>query len=102
MIKKMVLAAAALAAVPAFAQEPMSIAVPYGDLNLASSDGSALLKARVKAAARRICGIEQAPGLAEHLPIRTCRAEVFASAKPQMLAALNGQGSGSVVVAASR
>ena len=103
MIKTLVLAAAAFAAVPAFAQEaPITMLVPYGDLNLASADGSATLQARVKSAARKICGVAQAPGLAEIIAVQTCRASVLESARPQMTAALSRGGSGSVVVAASR
>lgn len=103
MFKTLVLAAAAFAAVPALAQEaPVSISVGYGDLNLASAQGTAMFKARVKSAARSICGVEQAPGLAESIAVKTCRADVMASAEPQMLAARGGTGSGSVVIAASR
>lgn len=103
MLKTLVLAAAAFAAVPALAQEaPVSMTVSYGDLNLSSAQGNALFKARVKAAARRICGVAQAPGLAELRAVQTCRTDVMSSAEPQMLAARNGTGSGSVVVAASR
>lgn len=103
MIKSLVIAAAALAAVPALAQEvPASVAVGYGDLNLASAEGAAMLKSRVKGAARRICGVEQAPGLAESTAVRSCRTSVLSSAQPQMNLAMSQSGSGSVVVAASR
>jgi UrcA family protein len=103
MIKTLVLAAAAFAAVPAFAQDAKtSILVPFGDLNLASAEGSAALDARVKAASRKICGVAQAPGLTEMLALQSCRASVLESARPQMTAALSRGGSGSVIVAASR
>lgn len=104
MLVQVALATAAFAAAPAIAQnaDTREESVYYGDLNLASQQGAAALEGRVKAAARRICGVEQAPGLAEHMGIRTCRAEVLAGARPQMSAALARQGSGSVVVAASR
>ena len=51
------LAALALAATaqPA-AAETVSIAVPYGDLNLSTEAGMATLAGRIAAASRRICG----------------------------------------------
>jgi UrcA family protein len=103
MIKTLVLAAAAFAAVPALAQEaPTSVSVAYGDLNLSSPHGAAVLKARVKAAARQICGVAQAPGLTEAMAVSACRTSVLSSAEPQMNLAMNRGGSGSVVIAASR
>ena len=97
-------AVAALAAMPCQAQSPAdgAVLVPYGDLNLASASGAATLERRIKAAANRICGVEQAPGLAETLSVQGCRADVFDSARPQISKALAMNGSGSVSLAASR
>ena len=45
-------------AIPA-AAETVSIEVPYGDLDLASSTGMATLESRVKVAIKRVCGTPQ-------------------------------------------
>lgn len=97
-------AAVAFSAIPCQAQSPAdgTVLVPYGDLNLASASGAAALERRIKAAANRICGTEQAPGLAETLSVQGCRDDVFESARPQISKALAMNGSGSVSLAASR
>src|SRR3546814_16639410 len=71
---------AAFAALPVQAQpnaaEPGFIAfVSYSDLNLASAAGARPLENRIEAAATRICGLTQAPGLVEASRGSTCRDE---------------------------
>ena len=101
------LAATAFAALPAQAQ-PDDLAVdvvasvPYSDLNLASAAGARTLEYRIKAAANRLCGVEQAPGLAESERVQGCRDSVIDSARPQISQALAMNGTGSVALAASR
>ena len=106
-IATLAVAVSAFAALPASAQpaaEPDAyvVFVPYGDLNLASAAGAATLEARIKAVANRVCGVEQAPGLAETDRVQDCRANVLDSARPQISQALAMGGTGSVALAASR
>lgn len=54
-----VLAACALAGASAASAEPTRI--PYGDLNLASTEGAAAFEARVDAAARQFCRVTPRP-----------------------------------------
>ena len=75
--------------------------VPYGDLNLASREGQKQLHARVDAAVRKVCGVKLTPDLVEHRAVRSCRAEAFESARPQVEQALSGYGP-RVIIAASR
>jgi len=104
MIKTLVLSAAALAAVPAAAKDAAApkVLVPYADLDLASANGAAALETRVKRAARKVCGVTQAPGFREANYVRLCRARALSAARPQMTAALGRGGSATVAVAASR
>lgn len=103
MIKTLVLAAAAFAAVPALAQETtVSMKVAYGDLDLGSAAGAATLNGRIKAAVRQVCGTGSSRSLAEFQSIHRCRVAARASALPQVNLALARAGVGSVVVAASR
>jgi UrcA family protein len=102
-----ILSAAAVAAVgPARAAPGPSdylMFVPYGDLNLASEEGSKTLERRMKAAAHQVCGSAQAPGLVEIEAVGDCRDRVFAAARPKMeLALAGGQKGGSIVMAASK
>src|SRR3546814_14755293 len=80
---------AAFAALPVQAQpnaaEQGFIAfVSYSDLNLASAAGARTLENRIEAAADRICGFTQAPGLVEALRVKSCRDDVLNSARPQV------------------
>jgi UrcA family protein len=102
-------AAAAFAVVststPLFAAEPALVyetaAVPYRDLNLASTDGQQQLHQRVRAAVRKVCGVERSPALNEHKVVQGCRTEAFASARPQVDKVLAGHRP-QVIIAASR
>lgn len=100
-------ATAAVAAMPAQAQPDVAATnviavVPYADLNLASAAGARTLESRIKAAANRICGAEQAPGLEESTRVQSCRDSVIDSAQPQVSQALAMNGTGSVALASSR
>ena len=100
-------AAALLPAIPALAQpeadaDTYVVSVPYGDLNLASAAGARTLDNRLKAVAKRLCGVEQAPGLVEMTRVHGCREDVLGSAQSQISQALAMRGTGSVSLAASR
>lgn len=83
--------AATLFAVPAIAGdiEQRSIAVPYGDLNLASEAGAAVLATRIKRAATTVCGPVETRRLEEVLDFKECRFRAIAKAKPQMQLAID-------------
>ena len=82
-------ASALLLATPAFAQqEPMSVEVRIGDLNLASDAGKAQLGRRVFRAMSQICG--EAPRAFDILDAyQECRTDVMADADSK-IAALKG------------
>lgn len=89
MFMRLVLPAFALAfAAPALAQ-PVSIAVPYGDLDLTRDAGRKVLDARITRAANRICGTGGARELVRIAAHKACIAEARASAAPQVELALN-------------
>ena len=73
--------------------------VPYGDLNLASAAGARRLEGRIEAAADRICGVPQAPGLAEALRVQDCRDDVLNSARPQVSRAMAMNDKGTIAFA---
>ncbi|HEV2816454.1 MAG TPA: UrcA family protein [Allosphingosinicella sp.] len=76
-------AAAAAIATPAAAQAD-SVTIGYGDLNLASQAGRAVLDQRIDGAARQLCG-EFSPLELKMLTLsRTCRASVHADARAQL------------------
>lgn len=91
-------AASAFAAAPASAQQPVQgeylVFVPYGDLDLASAGGTETLDRRLKAAANKVCGVTQAPGLVEHFAVRSCRADVLNAARPQVSKAMASRETG--------
>jgi UrcA family protein len=51
-----VLGAAAIAAIPATAQEAPSVTVSFADLNLSSARGTAIFDRRIKNAIANVCG----------------------------------------------
>jgi UrcA family protein len=86
------------AAQPATARtDDFSIAVAYGDLNLASQTGAKTLEGRIKAAALSVCGATQAPGLVELKTVTDCRARIFEAARPQVEVARNDSGPGGTI-----
>lgn len=89
MLMRIVLPALALvAATPAFA-EPVSVVVPYADLDLTKDAGRKVLDARIARAANTICGPVNLRDLARLAARRACIAEARASAAPQVELALN-------------
>jgi UrcA family protein len=105
MLVSVALAAAALAAAPATAQEEAPVAqtlVTYGDLNIGNAAGRATLDRRIRAAARMVCGVEQAPGLAELNSLKTCRDGAIGAAKAEVEQVLASRGAGSSIMVAAR
>jgi UrcA family protein len=99
-------AAAATASFPAYAQDvTSSTEVRYADLNLASADGAAALKARVTHAADKVCGVSRDLSLRSTAAAKGCAKIAVAKAMPQVELALAKAGtqlaeSGRVTVAA--
>lgn len=85
-----VLAALSLAVLstPA-AAETVSIAVPYGDLDLSTSKGMATLDGRIEAATARICGRPDARRVRDGADHERCLRETQASVRLE-LARLTG------------
>ena len=107
MIKTLVsaaLAAAALAAAPAAAQElaASKTLVAYGDLNIGNAAGRATLDQRIRAAARSVCGVEQAPGLAEMTMLKDCREGAINAAHAEVEQVLASRTGGSNILVAAR
>jgi UrcA family protein len=101
-------AAATLAASPAGAHAVeisddgrYRIAVPYGDLNLATPAGVRKLEARLKAAARSVCASPTETGFAAAREVGDCRRDALNAARPQMTLALN-RGKGGIALAGGR
>jgi UrcA family protein len=89
--------AAALAPVPAAAQEradTFSASVQQDDLDLASPAGIATFRGRVKALANRVCGAVPVAPLREAEAVAACRAQLFRSADSQVSLAQAPGGSG--------
>lgn len=97
-VRSTILAAAALvaglinvtvAAAPAIAQTPASIAVSYGDLNLNSDAGRTVLDRRIAAAATQLCGEALPVELGRAAASRACFSETLAAVQPQRDAAVS-------------
>lgn len=103
MFSRIVLPALALAcAVPAVAQ-PVIMTVVYGDLDLTTADGRAVLDARLDRAARKICGgMLEARNLQMMQARRSCLAEARTSYRAQVDLALNTANSRRVAVLADK
>jgi UrcA family protein len=76
------------ATVPALAQDIQTVVVDYDDLNLNAPSGRATLDARIKSAARRICGPAAGPSPFQKLQLENCLVEVTERANSQVFAAL--------------
>lgn len=95
-VRAPILAAAAIAALaanvvavaPAFAQQGDTVEVSYGDLNLASGAGRAILDARIADAAEQLCGEARKVELTLFAAVEACRTETVAVAQPQRDAAV--------------
>ena len=96
------LSVTAFAAIPCQAQPSQDgfiAVVPYGDLNLASAAGARTLENRIEAAADRLCGFPEAPGLNESLRVKDCREGVMNSARPQISRAMAMNDKGTIAFA---
>jgi len=80
--------AAAAQAQPAYADDMFSATVRSGDLNLATPDGLATLRGRVKAAADRLCGVAPTLPLDEASAVGRCHAQLIRSAEAQVSVAM--------------
>ena len=98
------LAATLTATVPTgpAAAQAVSIAVPYGDLNLASPAGRAVLDQRVFHAASLICGRYDRRELNMSALSRACRNDAIAGARGQREAALSRGGTDYASLAVSQ
>ncbi|HEY0621844.1 UrcA family protein [Sphingomonas sp.] len=76
------IAAALIAAVPAFAGGAKSANVSYADLNLASALGKATFERRVSRAADRVCGVELGRDIVAQAAAKRCAAAARESARP--------------------
>lgn len=87
------LAAGAAHAQPSAADagDTYRVAVPYGDLNLASPRGQATLRNRIRAAAASVCGDTKVAPLAEASVSAACRAGFIRAAEGRMSLVLAGQ-----------
>lgn len=102
MLMRIVLPALALvAATPAFA-EPVSVTVPYGDLDLTKEAGREALDARIARATRKVCGPVGARDLARIAAWKACTAQARASAAPQVELALNNANARRVAVLSNK
>lgn len=80
-----------LASAPAYAEANRQTLVQYSDLNLAAPAGKATLDARIRQAARRVCGTAPLAQLKEVQQVRACYSAAVASAWDQV-AATTGSG----------
>lgn len=103
MFNRIVLSAFALAcAAPAFA-EPVSMTVPYGDLDLTKAEGRNALEARLDRAARKVCGsVPEARNLKLMQARRTCLAEARTGYRAQVEIARNTANARRVAVLADK
>jgi UrcA family protein len=94
---------------PALAQSadagaPRSVAVRYADLDLASRAGAAEVFARIRSAARAVCGEADIRLLERQAQAARCRSETTASAvealHAPLVASMAGQGDIGVILAA--
>jgi len=103
MLKRFVLPALALAcATPAVAQ-PVTMAVPYGDLDLTKEAGRQTLDARLDRASRKVCGgAAPARDLSQMHAWRTCVNTARANTHDQVELALNAANARRVAVLADK
>jgi UrcA family protein len=75
------LGAALISAAPAFAQDDISVAVKYGDLNLNSAAGAQVFHQRLQAAVIQVCGRPDSHDLAYAPFVRECQSQAWARAE---------------------
>ena len=102
MLKRIVLPVLALtAATPALA-ETVSVAVPYGDLDLTEQAGREALDERLARAARKVCGPIAPRDLKQMTARRSCLADARASYQAQVELALSNANARRVAVLADK
>lgn len=90
MLKHIVLPALALACAAPAAAEPVTVLVPYGDLDLTKDEGRDVLEARLARATARVCGgTPSARDLVQIQAYRACRAEARVGYETQVQLALD-------------
>ncbi len=78
------LGAALICAMPAAAQDEVSVHVSYADLNLSNPTGSAIFARRIENAVVQICGPKGGMDLNRGAIVNSCRTQVGAAAHAQM------------------
>ena len=78
------LSAALISALPAAAQDQVSVHVSYADLNLASNAGAAVFKQRMNDAITHICGKANMRDLGAMAMVQACRKSTSTMAEHQM------------------
>ena len=78
------LGAAMICAMPAAAQDEVSVHVSYADLNLSNPTGSAIFARRIENAVVQICGPKGGMDLNRAAIVNSCRTQVGAAAHAQM------------------
>ncbi len=74
--------------------EPVQKSVGYGDLNLASSAGTKSFEARVRNAAKQVCGVGQARDLASAVASDRCYDAAISDASGKMQQAISSARTG--------
>lgn len=81
------------------AQDSASVRVSYAGLDLTSTRGQQVLRRRIVAAARRVCGVSDPLDLKYSKAISECRAAAISGSWPAYEAAINAARHGMVQVA---
>jgi UrcA family protein len=102
MLKRIVLPVLALAAAAPALAEPVSVAVPYGDLDLTKEAGRKALDERLARAALKVCGTVAPRDLKQMAERRACLAEARTSYQAQVELALNNANARRVAVLADK
>jgi len=87
MVAALALPSATLMAAPV-EEAAQTASVSYADLDLSGPAGAAALKARVRAAARSVCGDEDTRDLRIRSRIESCRTAALTQAAPQIEVAM--------------
>ena len=80
-------------AVPANA-ETRSVAVQYGDLDLASAEGKATLKGRLKGAVRKVCGTADIRNQKESADVENCNVQANQTARKAVVTIMTASQAG--------
>jgi UrcA family protein len=91
-VSTVLLVSAALMAAPSAHAQPLNrdgsfaASIRQGDLNLATAQGQATFRGRVKTVANQICGIPQTLPYADALSVEQCRTQVVRAADARIAA----------------